>query len=72
MVGFQVTVLDDRREFANPERFPFAAKTTVVDPAAGWLTDCEIGENAFIVIVTRGHAATSPPAPCVDGPADRL
>ena len=55
-VGFRVTVLDDRPEFANPERFPFAAATAVVDTTKGWLTGRDIGENAFIVIVTRGHA----------------
>lgn len=56
MVGFRVTVLDDRPEFANPERFPFAGETQVIDPAVGWLTGRSIGENAFVVIVTRGHA----------------
>jgi xanthine dehydrogenase accessory factor len=56
MTGFRVTVLDDRQEFANPQRFPFAAETSVVDPATGWLTGRSIGENTFIVIVTRGHA----------------
>lgn len=56
MVGFRVTILDDRPEFANAERFPFAAATGVVDPAKGWLVGQTVGENAFIVIVTRGHA----------------
>ena len=28
----------------------------MVDPAKGWLVDQSVGENAFIVIVTRGHA----------------
>jgi len=55
-VGFQVTVLDDRPEFANPERFPFAAQTAVIKTDTGWLPGLAIGENAFIVIVTRGHA----------------
>ena len=56
MVGFRVTVLDDRPEFANPERFPFAAQTAVIDPAVGWLVGRSLGENDSIVIVTRGHA----------------
>jgi xanthine dehydrogenase accessory factor len=56
MVGFRVTVLDDRAEFANPERFPFAAETAVIDPAEGWFTGRAIGPGAFLVIVTRGHA----------------
>jgi len=56
MVGFRVTVLDDRPEFANPERFPFAAETAVIDPLRGWLVGCDVTENTCIVIVTRGHA----------------
>lgn len=56
MVGFRVTVLDDRPEFANPGRFPFAAETAVIDPAVGWLVGRGISENDSIVIVTRGHA----------------
>lgn len=56
MVGFRVTVLDDRPEFANPERFPFAAETAVVDPLRGWLTGCDVTESTCIVILTRGHA----------------
>ncbi|MEA5087431.1 XdhC family aldehyde oxidoreductase maturation factor [Solidesulfovibrio sp.] len=56
MVGFRVTVLDDRAEFANPERFPFAAETAVIDPGRGWFTGRAIGTDAFLVIVTRGHA----------------
>ena len=56
MVGFRVTVLDDRPEFANSGRFPFAAQTAVIDPAVGWLVGRFVGENDSIVIVTRGHA----------------
>ncbi|WP_428563042.1 MAG: XdhC family aldehyde oxidoreductase maturation factor [Solidesulfovibrio sp. DCME] len=56
MTGFRVTVLDDRPEFANAERFPFAAETAVIDPAVGWFADRPLGPDAFVVIVTRGHA----------------
>lgn len=56
MVGFRVTVLDDRPEFAHAERFPFAAETAVIDPVAGWLVGREITEATCVVIVTRGHA----------------
>ncbi len=56
MTGFRVTVLDDRPEFANPERFPFAAETAVIDPKAGWFAGRALGADAFVVIVTRGHA----------------
>lgn len=56
MVGFRVTVLDDRPEFANPARFPFAAETDVINPAVGWFAGRHLGPDAFVVIVTRGHA----------------
>ncbi|EHJ48622.1 XshC-Cox1-family protein [Solidesulfovibrio carbinoliphilus subsp. oakridgensis] len=56
MVGFRITVLDDRPEFANLDRFPFAVDTAVIDPAVGWLAGREITDAACIVIVTRGHA----------------
>jgi len=56
MVGFRATVLDDRAEFANAERFPFAAATAVIDPAKGWLVGCDVTPATSIVIVTRGHA----------------
>lgn len=55
VAGFRVTVADDRAKYANPERFPEAAETLVVDftdaaAAAG------VGPGAYVVIVTRGHA----------------
>jgi xanthine dehydrogenase accessory factor len=54
MTGFRVTVVDDRKEYANPERFPEAASTLVVEfrDAFGHLT---IKPSTYIVIVTRGH-----------------
>jgi xanthine dehydrogenase accessory factor len=54
MVGFRVTVFDDRSEFANRERFPEADKI-VVRPFERMLDSDSFGPNAFIVIVTRGH-----------------
>ncbi|MBI5520599.1 MAG: XdhC family protein [Desulfovibrio sp.] len=54
LCGFQVTVLDDRAEFANVERFTTARPVVLAgfgDCFAG--LDCE--ERACVVIVTRGH-----------------
>jgi xanthine dehydrogenase accessory factor len=51
--GFAVTVLDDREEFADPRRFPGAR--TMLGPFAGALERLDVDENAYIVIVTRGH-----------------
>lgn len=54
MLGFRVTVLDDRPEFATRERFPEAA---VVRPAdfADPFRGLEIGPRTYLVLVTRGH-----------------
>ena len=54
LLGFRVTVLDDRPEFATRERFPDAA---VVRPAdfADPLRGITIGRRTFLVLVTRGH-----------------
>lgn len=52
--GFQVTVLDDRAEFANRERFPEAHAIRVIPD----FEDCfaeGLGPCDFAVIVTRGH-----------------
>lgn len=52
--GFQVLVLDDRPEFANAERFP-TARPVVLASFADCFAGLDCGEQAFVVIVTRGH-----------------
>jgi len=54
LAGFRIVVVDDRESFANPERFPMAART-VSGPWSEALGGLEIGSNAYVVIVTRGH-----------------
>lgn len=56
MVGFGVTVFDDRAEFANAERFPDARETMVFSDLPACFAGRPMEENASIVIVTRGHA----------------
>jgi xanthine dehydrogenase accessory factor len=53
-VGFQVTVIDDRPDFADPGRFP-EADDIVVRPFDRSLDDFPFFPNAFVVIMTRGH-----------------
>ena len=54
MVGFRIVVIDDRPEFANPERFPEADETLAHDfPAV--FPKLNINKSSYIVIVTRGH-----------------
>ena len=54
MAGFLVTIVDDRKEYANPDRFPEADCTLAVEfyEAFNHLT---IKPSSYIVIVTRGH-----------------
>ncbi|MDP9245081.1 MAG: XdhC family protein [Chloroflexota bacterium] len=53
-LDYDVTVIDDRPEFASRERFPEGVEVVRADmvEALGTLT---IGWNAFIVVATRGH-----------------
>lgn len=53
-LGFRVTVLDDRQQFANPDRFPPPIAPVAGDIAAS-LKEWPIDANTYIVIVTRGH-----------------
>jgi len=47
-------VIDDREEFANPERFP-SADEIIVGPFLEAFDRISISSNAYIAIVTRGH-----------------
>ena len=52
-MGFRVTVIDDRADLVSPERFPHA--TRIVAEIEEELGRIPIGEETYIVIVTRGH-----------------
>lgn len=56
LIGFQVTVVDDREEYANQERFPHADRV-ICAPFPEILPQiaAEIDRNTSVVIVTRGH-----------------
>jgi xanthine dehydrogenase accessory factor len=55
MVGFAVSVADDRGEFANAERFPDADEIRVLDSFENSFTGLELGRDDYVVILTRGH-----------------
>ncbi|MFH1137338.1 MAG: XdhC family protein [Pseudomonadota bacterium] len=55
LVGFRVVVLDDREEFAAPDRFPEAAQVTAVKSFDQSFQELPVDRDSFIVIVTRGH-----------------
>jgi len=54
LVGFDITVIDDRREFTDPALFPEGTKTL-----DGYIPELIISQpiagDTFIVLVTRGH-----------------
>ncbi len=55
IAGFDVVVLDDRIKYANRERFP-EAEVIKAGPLAELAGEFSYGDNAYVVIVTRGHA----------------
>ena len=54
LLGYSVTVVDDRPEFANAERFPMADEVFVGEPGAV-LDGIEVNERTHAVLVSRGH-----------------
>ncbi len=53
--GFQVVITDDRKEFANRQRFPHARAVRVINNFNNAFDTLTINENSYIVILTRGH-----------------
>jgi len=52
-VGFKVSVLDDRADFANPARFPDCDVITAEFSIA--LPDFPMNSSTYVVVITRGH-----------------
>jgi len=55
MLGFRVTVIDDRASFANRERFPDADEI-IVKPFAAAVDSLKLDRHSYLIAVTRGHA----------------
>jgi len=53
-VGFKVTIIDDRKEFANQDRFPEADEIIAEDTEKA-LTHLNITPSSYIIVLTRGH-----------------
>ena len=53
MLDFDVTIMEDRPEFADPARFPNA--TILQGEVPALLEQMDYAWNSFIVIATRGH-----------------
>lgn len=54
LLDFEVTVIDDRSEYANSENIP-DADHIIVSNIGEALSKVEKAEDTFVVIVTRGH-----------------
>lgn len=54
--GFVVDVVDDRAEFASPERFSMARHCFVLQAFANLVRACGIGRRHYVAIMTRGHS----------------
>lgn len=52
-VGFTVTVLDDRSDFAHPSRFPGCE--VIAEDCAPALRNMPLGPSSHAVVITRGH-----------------
>ncbi len=54
LLNFEVTVIDDRPEFANKEKLP-DADHIIVDEIGKAIKNFPVSSDTYLVIVTRGH-----------------
>jgi len=54
LVGFDVTVVDDRGEFTGAGLFP-EGTTTLCGDIPKHIADLSVGNDTYVVLVTRGH-----------------
>jgi len=54
-LGFEVTVIDDRIEFANKENLP-GADHIIVDNIEKGISEFDLKKDTYVVIATRGHS----------------
>lgn len=54
MLGFYVTVMDDRSDFANRNRFP-TADEVICQPFIDYFREVAITNHTYILLLTRGH-----------------
>ena len=53
-LGYRVYLVDDRPEFSNEGRFPYAEQT-IVTPYDQWSDHLSINVNSYVVVASRGH-----------------
>jgi xanthine dehydrogenase accessory factor len=55
MVGFQTIVLDDRKDFISPDRFPSVDECILLEDFEHVFQNIPIEGQSYVVVVTRGH-----------------
>jgi len=55
LAGYRIMVVDDRPEFATPQRFPEAEQTLVSDFSTAF-SKLTVRNSDYIVIITHGHS----------------
>jgi xanthine dehydrogenase accessory factor len=55
LLDFEVSVIDDRDEYANSKNLP-EADNIIVDDIGKAIRDIPLSKDAYVVIVTRGHS----------------
>jgi len=69
LLDFEVTVIDDRKEYANPDNLPDADRIIVRDIGEA-MNEIQKDHNTYIAIVTRGHDHDSDALkPCIGSEA---
>ena len=69
LLGFEVSVIDDRAEFADSKRLPEADAVIVKDIGRA-VADFAITSDTYVVIVTRGHSHDAEALrACIQSPA---
>jgi len=66
--GFNVTVIDDRPDYAVAEQFPGASAVVCAQPPED-LSAMRVDERSFIVVVTKGHESDFTAVRCSLGTA---
>jgi len=55
LLDFEVTVIDDRFDYASRDRFP-EADAVIIEDIGRAIQELPLGPDTYVVIVTRGHA----------------
>ncbi|ABR50635.1 protein of unknown function DUF182 [Alkaliphilus metalliredigens QYMF] len=53
-LDMEITIIEERKEFATEERFPHAAQRIMKPTYGEGLSDVEIDEQTYVVVVTKG------------------